>query len=136
MATHDHIVIGGRRVLADKITIDGADYFQPIDKVAFGADGAVIAVETVAPLPTRAYDGMFNYTAGAAPVTIDIPAAARLRRVSVVAGTANATVTIGAGQTITIPAGAAFDELIPGDAIGADVVIGGSIVTYYVAWVV
>jgi hypothetical protein len=45
-------------------------------------------------------------------------------------------VTIGTGDTITIPAGGSFDEQIPGQATaGADVVIGGTVSTYYVAWV-
>lgn len=79
--------------------------------------------------------GTYAYVAGVAAVTVDVPGSARLTRVSVLAGAAVATVTIGGGSTITIPAGGSFDEQIPGEALGADVVIAGSISSYYVAWV-
>lgn len=82
-------------------------------------------------------DGVYAYRAGTTTGTIDVPAAARLRRVSVLANASSATtVTIGGGDTITIPAGGTFDEKIPGLAIGADVIIaGGAPQAYYIAWV-
>ena len=80
--------------------------------------------------------GTYAYRAGTAAGTVDVPTGARLRRVSVLAGaSAAATVTIGGGDTITIPAGGALDESISGDAVGADVVIGGTVQSYYVSWV-
>lgn len=89
------------------------------------------------PVPITASDGAFAYAAGTAAGTVDVPTAARLKRVSVVAGASvGATVTIGGGATITIPAGQSFDEQIAGAAVGADVVIGGTVQAYYVAWVV
>jgi hypothetical protein len=74
---------------------------------------------------------------GTAAATVDVPAGARVKRVSVIAGSGGtATVTIAGGATITIPAGGSFDEQIPGDAtVGADVVIGGTVTSYYVGWV-
>ncbi|MCA1571709.1 MAG: hypothetical protein LC798_15625 [Chloroflexi bacterium] len=83
-------------------------------------------------------DNDYGYAAGTAATTVDVPAGARVRRVSVIAGTSvAATVTIAGGDTITIPAGAAFDEQIPGDvAMAADVVIGGTVQAYYVSWTV
>lgn len=105
-------------------------------KVAFGADGALTLVEAAAPLPVAETSGTFAYAAGTSAGTVDVPTAARLKRVSVVAGASvAATVTIGGGATITIPAGGSFDEQIPGAAVGADVVIGGTVQSYYVAWV-
>lgn len=80
--------------------------------------------------------GTYAYQAGTAAATVDVPTAARLTRVSVLAGAGGAaTVTIGAGNTITIPAGGAFDEKIAGAATNADVVIAGTVASYYVAWV-
>lgn len=80
--------------------------------------------------------GTYTYAAGTAPATVDVPATARLKRVSIIAGTGGtATVTIGGGATITIPAGGSFDEQLAGTATNADVVIGGTVSSYYVAWV-
>jgi hypothetical protein len=80
--------------------------------------------------------GTYGYAAGTAAGTVDVPIGARVKRVSVIAGSGTATVTIAAGATITIPAGGSFDEQIPGDApAGADVVIGGTVSSYYVGWV-
>jgi hypothetical protein len=81
--------------------------------------------------------GAYAYAAGTAAGTIDVHAGARVKRVSVIAGSGgSATVTIAGGNTITIPAGASFDEQIPGLAtLGGDVVIGGSVTAYYVSWV-
>lgn len=94
------------------------------------ADGKVVEA-------TRPYEGTFGYAAGTAAATVDVPANARVTRVTLIAGaSAGATVTIAAGATITIPAGYSFDEVLRGDAaLGADVVIGGSVQSYYVAWV-
>lgn len=82
-------------------------------------------------------DGVYGYKAGTAAGTVDVPASARLRRVSVIANAAAVTtVTIGGGDTITIPIGGTFDEQVPGLAVGADVVIaGGAPQSYYVSWV-
>jgi hypothetical protein len=77
----------------------------------------------------------FGYDAGTAAATVDVPAAARLTRVAVVAGASAATIVIAGGDTITVPAGMAFGEEIMGDVPrGADVVIGGTVATYFVAW--
>lgn len=105
-------------------------------KVAFGSDGTLTLAEAATPLPVAETSGTFGYAAGTSVGTVDVPSSARLKRVSVMAGTAaSATVTIGGGATITVPAGGVFDEAIPGAAVGADVVIGGTIQAYYVAWV-
>jgi len=78
----------------------------------------------------------FGYAAGTAAATVDVPAAARVRHVHVVAGAAPATVTIAGGATITVPTATVFDLPVPGDvALGADVVIGGIVASYVVAWV-
>jgi hypothetical protein len=88
----------------------------------------------------RVSDGTYAYAAGTAAGNVDVPTGARLKRVSVIAGaTVAATVTILGGNTITVPAGGAFDDQIPGDATGtsstSEVVIGGTVQSYYVAWV-
>lgn len=81
--------------------------------------------------------GTFGYAAGVAPGTVDVPVGARVRRVAVRAGASAATVTIAGGATITVLAGDTFDDTIPGDATaGGDVVIGGGVASYYVAWTV
>jgi hypothetical protein len=105
-------------------------------KVVFGSDGTATDVDATHPLPSgdaRTY----GYAAGVVAATVDVPAQAHVKRVSVIAGaSAAATITIAGGQTITVPAGAAFDEQIPGEApAGADVVIGGTVQSYYVSWV-
>jgi hypothetical protein len=81
--------------------------------------------------------GTYGYAAGTAAGTVDVPTGARVKRVSVLAGSGgSATVTIAGGNTITIPASGSFDEQIPGQATaGADVVIGGTVASYYVSWV-
>lgn len=79
--------------------------------------------------------GTFAYAAGTSTATVDVPSGGRVRQVFVIAGAAATTVTIAGGATITIPAGAAFDAPIIGDAtLGGDVVIGGTPASYYVAW--
>lgn len=80
--------------------------------------------------------GTYGYLSGTTGTTVDVPAGARVKRVSVVASSAGtATVTIAGGSTITIPASAGFDEQIPGDGtLGGDVVIGGNVASFYVAW--
>lgn len=83
------------------------------------------------------HNGTYHYASNTVAGTVDVPATGRLTRVSVLAGVSvGATVTIGGGNTITIPAGSGFDEVIPGTALGADVVIAGTVQTYYVAWTV
>jgi hypothetical protein len=68
---------------------------------------------------------------------VDVPTGARVKRVSVLAGSGgSATITIAGGNTITVPASGGFDEQIPGKATaGGDVVIGGTVASYYVSWV-
>jgi hypothetical protein len=85
--------------------------------------------------------GTYGYAAGSAAASVDVPTGARIKRVSVVAGTAvNATVSILGGATITVLAGGGFDEQLPGDALATsstnEIVIGGTVQSYYVAWVV
>lgn len=90
---------------------------------------------TLAGIATALAHGTYAYAAGTAATTVDIPSGARARRVTVRAGGIPATVTIAGGATITVLAGDAFDEQIPGDAtLGGDVVIGGGVTSYYVAW--
>lgn len=81
--------------------------------------------------------GAYDYRSGTAAAIVDVPAGARVKRVSVLAGdSGSVTVAIAGGATITIPAGGSFDEQIPGLALaGGDVVIGGTVATYYVSWV-
>lgn len=133
--------------MADNTTLNvgtGGDVYASDDiagvkhqrvKLRHGDDGVNDGdVSRLNPLPVE--EGrVYAYDAGTATGTVDVPAAALLRRVTVMAGVSvGATVTIGGGDTITIPAGGAFDEQIPGRAVGADVVIGGTIQAYYVAW--
>lgn len=78
---------------------------------------------------------VFGYAAGTAAATVDVPAGARVRSVSVLAGAGPATLVIGGGDTITIPAGDSFSDTLMGElAQGADVVIGGAVASYYVSW--
>ena len=81
--------------------------------------------------------GTFAYAAGTAAATVDIPSQARLETVSVLVGSGQAaTVTIGGGATITVPASSGFTENISGEAKNQDVVIGGTLASYYVSYVV
>lgn len=85
--------------------------------------------------------GTFGYAAGTAAANVDVPTGARIRRVSVIAGASvAATVTILGGNQITIPAGAAFDEQLAGDALAtssaSEVAIAGTVQAYYVSWTV
>jgi hypothetical protein len=94
-----------------------------------------------APLATRASDGVFGYATGTAAGNVDVPTGARIKRVSVVAGSGGAaTVSILGGGAITVPASGGFDEQVAGDALGTsgatDVVVGGTVASYYVAWTV
>ncbi len=74
----------------------------------------------------------FAYAAGTAAATVDVPAGARLKSVRVVGA---ATVAIAGGATITVPASTTFAVDVVGDvAAGADVVIGGTPTSYFVAW--
>ena len=91
---------------------------------------------TLATVSTALAHGTYAYASGTSAGTVDVPSGARVKRVSVLAGvSAGATITIAGGTTITVVAGTSFDEQIPGDAtLGGDVVIGGTIQSYYVAW--
>lgn len=82
--------------------------------------------------------GAFGYEAGTAPATIDVPAGAVVKSISVVAAADGvATVVIAGGDTITILEGGGFDERVVGNVgDGADVVIGGAVASYYVSWTV
>ena len=99
------------------------------------ANGKAQAVSGSIPLSVDRAVGTFAYSAGTNTTTVDVPAGAKLRRVSVIAGSAaSATVTIGGGDTITIPAGGVFDEDSFGATLNLDVVIGGTIQSRYVSW--
>jgi hypothetical protein len=79
--------------------------------------------------------GSFGYASGTSAATVNVPAGARVRKVFLVADTGGATITIAGGSSIAVPAGVVFDQPVGGDAAkGADVVIGGALKTYYVAW--
>jgi hypothetical protein len=133
MADED-ITIAGKTIAMDFASVDGEIKRVARDKIGWGAPGYYQDADIATPMPVQE-GGTFGYASGTSPATVDVPAGARLQRVSVIAGlSVAATVTIGAGNTITIPAGAAFDENVPGQALGADVVIGGTIQSYYVAW--
>jgi hypothetical protein len=134
----DTITIGENTFAVDVVTLpDGTPAISVVrDKMGWGADGIYHDVSAADPLPVRD-PGTYGYAAGTAAGTVDVPALARLKRVAVLAGaTVAATITIGGGNTITVPAGTAFDEQIPGAAIGADVVIGGTVQAFYVSWTV
>jgi hypothetical protein len=154
----DNVSIVGETIAADEVTIDGALAKVQRVKVVHGVAGSGVDASGSNPLPVadsavaaalatlQGYvdglegllaHGTFAYASGTATGTVDVPAGARLKRVSVVAGaSAGATVTIAGGSTITIPAGASFDEEIAGDVTaGGDVVIGGTVQSYYVSWV-
>lgn len=103
-------------------------------KLEYGPADVANQVSLTQPLPVIE-GATFGYDAGNAIGTIDVPASALLKRVSVIAGSVDATITIGGGDIITVPAGGSFDEQIPGRAVGADVVLGGSVTSYYVSWV-
>jgi hypothetical protein len=109
----------------------GANGHVQIVKLAVSTDGTATAL----PLETLLAHGTYGYASGVVAGTVDVPAGARVKRVSVLAGGGAATITIAGGATITVPAGTSFDEQIAGDAtLGGDVVIGGMVSTYYVSW--
>lgn len=121
--------------MADNVTIknaSGATVTVGTDEVTIG--GVPVQVQRV-----LVYEGTFAYAAGDTAETVDVPTGARIKRVSVVAGAAPATLTILGGETIPIPAGASFDEIVPGDAIATaganEIVVGGDVDAYYVSWV-
>lgn len=125
---------GVDRKVAAELAPDGS-YYQ-VQSVAFGVDGAAPTLVSASnPLPVDSGSGTFGYDAGTATGTVDVPANAKLRCVSVVAGAAaNATITIGGGDTITVLAGGDFTENEFGATTGMDVVIGGTVRSYYVSW--
>jgi hypothetical protein len=133
----DNVSIVGETIAADEVTIDGALAKVQRVKVVHGVAGSGVDASGSNPLPVTIAGGTFAYASGTSTGTVDVPAGARLKRVSVVAGaSAAATVTIAGGNTITIPAGFSFDEQIAGDVTaGGDVVIGGTVQAYYVSWV-
>lgn len=108
---------------------------QAIGLTISKGDGIAAWVGDADPVPTREA-GTYGYAAGTIAATVDIPADGRLQRVFVIA-TENgpASVRVGSGDIITVPADAAFDEQIPGSAVGTDVTIGGNVLAYYVSWV-
>lgn len=115
---------------------DGAGDLHPY--VQPTVDG--LRVNSTNPLPVQdaaLVRGASDYQAGTAAATVDLPSNATLAYVSVQAGVGGAaTITIGGGDTITVPAGGAFDRVIPGQTLGLDVVIAGTVASYYVDWVV
>ncbi len=77
----------------------------------------------------------FGYAAGTAAGTITVPAGARLRSVSVLAGAEAATLVIDDGDLITIPAGDSFSDTLAAEVEqGVDVIIGGTPAAYYISW--
>lgn len=131
--------------MADNTTIDaqaGGDAIRSKDRSGIKTQVVMLDLNTggaetlmAGVLPVKE-NGTYAYATGTAAATVDVPAGARVKRVFVYAGASAATVAIAGGATITIPAGASFDEQIPGDATaGADVVIGGTVSSYYVSWV-
>lgn len=79
--------------------------------------------------------GTFGYAAGTVAGTVNVPAGKQLGTVLVHASSsAPATLTLGGGATITIPAGAVFSERVEGGPFGPAVVIGGSPAAYYISW--
>jgi hypothetical protein len=77
----------------------------------------------------------FAYKAGTAAATVNVPADARLMALHVIAGAAPATVAIAGGDTITVPINGTFAPAIVGDVtLGGDVVIGGTVASYFVSW--
>ena len=78
--------------------------------------------------------GTYAYAAGTGTGTVDVPAGARLNMVHAVAGGSAATLTIGGGATITIPANTVFSTQVLGATLNQDVVVGGTIAAYYIDW--
>lgn len=120
----------------DGTTLGATAYTQVVLLGRNPSDGRVDTFDPLQTVPTD--QGVYGYAAGTATGTVDVPSTARLKRVAVLAGaSAASTITIGGGNTITVPAGSSFDELVPGLAVGADVVIGGGAPqSFYVSWVV
>jgi hypothetical protein len=147
----DRITITDSNGLPADVSVDDLDTLNGVAtdvhvqrfKAVFGSDGVGQDVDATHPLPvavagtlqTQAARGTFGYDAGTAATTVDVPAGAHLRSISVIPGAGTATVAIAGGDTITIPQGGAFDERIDDDTpAGADVVIGGTVASYYVSW--
>lgn len=78
--------------------------------------------------------GDFFYSAGTGTGTINIPSPARLGFVSLTAGASAATMTVGGGDTITVPANTTFANEFNNTTLNLDVVIGGVPAAYYVDW--
>jgi hypothetical protein len=125
----------GTIIAADEITIDGATAKVQRVKLVHGVAGSGVDASATNPVPTTE-GGTYGYAAGTTAGTVDVPTGACVKRVAVLAGSGGSvTVTIAGGATITIPAGGEFDEQIPGQATaGGDVVISGTVSTYYVSW--
>jgi hypothetical protein len=103
-----------------------------------GLEGGIAPLATQVTLAAVAASvarGTFGYAAGTVAATVDVPSGARVRYVTVLSGAGPATVTIAGGAAITVPTGGNFDRALAGDApLGADVVIGGTVASYYVEW--
>jgi hypothetical protein len=83
--------------------------------------------------------GTFGYAAGTATGVVDVPANALLtaHQRGQQREHASTTVQIGLGAVITLPLGVDLDIPIVGDALNADVTIGGGAPqVYFVSWVV
>lgn len=132
-------------VLGDEITqfdgsptpgdvLDRHPIMQAVGLAVSKGNGQAAWVSDENPVSQRE-SGTYGYKSGTTAGTVDVPAGARLRRVSVAATeSGSATVQIGGGDVISIPQGGGFDEQIPGAAVGADIVVGGNVLTYYVSW--
>jgi hypothetical protein len=131
-------------VAADVAAIAGKDFATQTTLTAILAkliaapatEATLVSVlASVDGLETLLAHGTFAYATGTTAATVDVPAGARARLVSVIAGGGAATIAIAGGAAISVPAGAALDVPITGDvATGADVVIGGTPASYVVTW--
>lgn len=87
------------------------------------------------PVVSTVKHGNWAYAAGTSPGTVDVPANARLRSISIRTGSGQTcTFTIAGGNPITVPPSQTFELAVPGKALGADVVISGDLANYYVSW--
>lgn len=139
LAADDAGAAGKVQIVKLAISTDGVATVLPAD-TANGLDVDVTRLpgniaSDIASTATAVAHGTYAYAAGTTATTVAVPAGGRVRRVTVAAGGTAATLTIAGGDTITVLAGNAFDENIPGDAtLGGDVVVGGGVAAYYVAW--
>lgn len=85
------------------------------------------------PITTPRRHGTYGYKTGTSAGTVDVPTLARLSHVFVWSGSGGSTtITIGGGDTITLPASGTFALELDTDTQGQDVVIGGGVASYFV----